>query len=375
MPLHRLSALLFEPSSTLTGNLEKLHDRLLETVPGVDRIACVLYDSGTDALKTFINSTRSGVAISAYEYKLADSHALSQLAASGEFRVIDDIAATLDTNTAHTQWLREQGYQSSFTVPLYDSGKLLGFVFFDSLQANAFNGSVQRDLVLFTNLISMTIAGEVAALRTMLETARVARELAEVRDFETGAHLERMSRVARLIAKEVAQAHGKNDEFVESVYLFAPLHDIGKIGIPDSILLKPGRLNPEERAIMETHVEKGMRIIDRIVGTPPHQRLPDSPILRNIVHCHHEYLNGTGYPRRLKGEEIPLEARIVTVADIFDALAAPRPYKQMWTVQEAMNELDLMVQAGQLDSTCVQALHKHQDTVLAILQKFVDETA
>jgi len=374
MPLHRLPTLLLEPSTTLTENLKKLHDRLLETVPGVDRIACVLYDDSTDTLKTFINSTRRGVAITAYEYKLADSQALSHLAASGEFRVIDNIAASLGSDTAHTQWLREQGYLSSFTVPLYDSGKLLGFVFFDSLQAGAFNTLVQRDLVLFTNLISMTIAGEVAALRTMLETARVARELAEVRDFETGAHLERMSRIARMIAKEVAPSHGKDDEFVESVYLFSPLHDIGKIGIPDNILLKPGRLNPKERAIMETHVEKGMRIIDRIVGEPPHQRLPDSPILRNIVHCHHEYLNGTGYPRKLKGEQIPLEARIVTVADIFDALAAPRPYKEMWTVQDAMDELDKMVQAGKLDSTCVQALHKQQDEVFAILQQFVDET-
>lgn len=368
-------ALPLELSATLTERLEVLHGRLLKTVPTVDRIACALYDADTDHLKTFINSTRHGRAIAAYEYKLSDSYALSQLAASGEFRVIDDIAATLNSDTTHTQWLREQGYQSSFTVPLYDGGTLTGFVFFDSCQTHAFSGSVQRDLVLFTNLIGMTIANEMATIRTMLEATRVARELAEVRDFETGAHLERMARYARLIARTVAPHHGKNDEFVESVYLFSPLHDIGKIGIPDHILLKPGRLDPQERAIIETHVEKGVQVIDRIVGTPPHQRLPDSTILRNIVHCHHEFLDGSGYPRKLKGDEIALEARIVTVADIFDALTAIRPYKRIWTLDEAFDELDRMVGAGKLDGECVAALKAKRHEVSAIQKQFADEEA
>lgn len=366
-------ALPFEPSATLTERLEILHGRLLKTVPSVDRIACALYDPGKDSLKTFINSTRRGQPITAYEYKLSDSYALSKLAASGEFRVIDNIAATLDTNTAHTQWLREQGYQSSFTVPLYDGGALIGFVFFDSCQTHAFSGSVQRDLVLFTNLIGMTIVNEMATLRTMLEATRVARELAEVRDFETGAHLERMAQYARIIAKAIAPTHGKNDEFVESVYLFAPLHDIGKIGIPDHILLKPGKLDPQERAIIETHVEKGVQVIDRIVGKPPHQRLPDSAVLRNIVHCHHEYLDGSGYPRQLRGQEVALEARIVTVADIFDALTAPRPYKRIWTLEEAFDELERMVRVNKLDADCVQALRAHKDEVSFIQKQFADD--
>ncbi|MDV7399628.1 HD domain-containing protein, partial [Arthrospira platensis SPKY1] len=114
----------------------------------------------------------------------------------------------------------------------------------------------------------------------------MARELAEVRDFETGSHLERMARYSRLIARAVAPVYGLNDEFIESVYLFASLHDVGKIGIPDKVLLKPGKLTEEERLVMETHVDKGVQIIDRIVGTGEHQRLPDSAILRNIVHCH-----------------------------------------------------------------------------------------
>jgi len=360
-------------ADTLTRRLEALHARLLETVPAVDRIACALYDSGEDLLKTFINSTRNGHAISSYEYKLADSHALSEMAASGEFRVLDNIEQILRSDTAHTAWLRSQGYLSSFTVPIYDGGSLAGFVFFDSFLVNAFIPQVQRDLVLYTNLISMAITSELAAVRSVLEATRVARELTEVRDFETGYHLERMARYSRVIAKAVAPLYGKNDEFVESVYFFSSLHDIGKIGIPDKVLLKPGKLDPVERAIMETHVEKGIKIIDRIVGTGPQARLPDATVLRNIIQCHHEYLDGSGYPQHLKGESVPLEARIVTVADIFDALTAMRPYKHAWAHEQALKELDSMVEQGKLDGDCVRAVHTHLGQMLDIFVRYTDD--
>ncbi|NIC40935.1 HD domain-containing phosphohydrolase [Aquabacterium sp. A08] len=371
----RLLSGLSQHADTLTQRLQTLHQHLLDTVPAVDRIACALYDAQEDTLKTFINSTRAGRAISGYEYKLSDSQALSALARSGEFRVLDDIAQMVQSNTGHAQWLREQGYRSSFTVPLYDGGQLQGFVFFDSLQTGAFSPEVQRDLVLYSNLIGMAIASEFAAVRSVLEATRVARELAEVRDFETGAHLERMARYSRVIALAVALHFGLNDEFVESVYLFSSLHDIGKIGIPDKVLLKPGKLDAAERVVMEGHVDKGVQIIDRIVGTGAHQRLPDSTVLRNIVHCHHEYLDGSGYPRGLRGDAVPVEARIVTVADIFDALTALRPYKQVWTPQAALGELDRMVAAGQLDPACVRAVHEHLPEILAIRERYNDEPA
>ncbi len=358
---------------TLTQRLRALHDKLLTTMPQVDRIACALYDQGEDLLKTFINSTREGRPLLGYEYKLADSRSLRELANSGEFRVLDDLEQALQSNSAHTAWLREQGYRSSFTVPIYDGPGLLGFVFFDSKEKGAFTPQVQRDLVLYSSLINMAIAGEMSAIRSVLEATRIARELAEVRDFETGAHLERMAHYSRVIAKFAASRHGMDDEFVESVYLFSSLHDIGKIGIPDSVLLKRGRLDPEERIIMESHVEKGVQIIDRVVGTGLQQRLPDSSVLRNIVHCHHEYLDGSGYPRHLRGEEIPLEARVVTVADIFDALTAYRPYKRPWTPEQALAELDRMVELGKLDRDCVEAVHERWSEIVAIGERYRDE--
>lgn len=363
---------LIENSGTLTARLSALHDRLLESVPGIDRIACALYDTDTDRLKTFINSTRNGVALQGYEYQLANSFSLSKLAKSGDFRVLDEIATSIQSNSDHSAWLKRQGYRSSFTVPIYDAGNLLGFIFFDSMAPAVFTPQVQRDLVLYTTLITMSITSEMSAVRMVIESARVARELTEMRDFETGAHLDRMGRYSRIIARSVAQRHGLSDEFVESVFLFAPLHDIGKISIPDSILTKPGKLDPEEHRIMQTHVLKGMQIIERIMGKKGVNQFPASSILRNIVQSHHELLDGSGYPQGLRAEQIPMEARIVAVADVFDALTSRRPYKKEWPVERALEELKGLVALGKIDADCVAALHDHVDEVQEIRIRYTD---
>ena len=317
---------LTQPSPSLNASLAHLHDKILERIGCVDRLACVIHDADTDMLKTFINSTRHGTPISAYEFKLSESESLSRLAVERDVRIIDDIPAVIAPTSRHSSWLLSQGYQSSFTTVLTDQGRFFGFLFANSTQKNAFTMEVQRDLLLFTSLINMAISNELAAIRSISASVVVARDLTKLRDFETGAHLERMARNSRLIAKNIAAKRGLNDEFVEHVYFFAPLHDVGKIGIPDEILLKPGKLDPHEREIMQTHVEKGMGIIEKILGEFQASELPNSSILRNIVLCHHEFLDGSGYPRQLKGDAIPIEARIVTVADIFDALMHVRPY-------------------------------------------------
>ena len=127
--VHGIPAKLFTPGTTLTQRLEGLHRQLMASVPVVDRIACAIYDPEEDMLRTFINSTRSGEAISAYQFKLSDSISLSRLAKSGEFRVLEDIPATIAPNTPHSTWVLKQGYKSSFTVPMYDGAGFIGFIF------------------------------------------------------------------------------------------------------------------------------------------------------------------------------------------------------------------------------------------------------
>jgi len=347
---------LIAASGSLGTRIQALHEKLLARVPVTDRIACVLHDPGTDMLKTFINSTRVGVPINGYEFPLRDSSSLSHLADSGEFRVIDDIPSVVNPDSPHSSWLLEQGYRSSFTLPMYDLSNFMGFMFFNSMQAEAFTPSRQRDLLMYANLMTMAIASERGAVRSILNSASVAREVAKLRDFETGAHLERMALYSRLIAKEVAGKLELDDEWIEHVFLFAPLHDIGKIGIPDSILLKPGRLTPEERTIMQTHVNLGLSLAERILERIGARSLPDSSVMTNIIGGHHEFMDGSGYPRGLAGDDVPIEARIVTVADIFDALTSQRPYKEPWSVADALVELERLTADGKLDPICVAAL-------------------
>ena len=363
------------PSGTgqsLGTRMQLLHDQLLELVPCIDRIACVLYDKRDDLLRTFINSTRKGEAIKGYEFRLAESPSLSRIASTGTNRVIDEIAEAVQPDSLHSEWLLRQGYRSSLTVPLYDKGAFIGFLFYDASQPAAFTESVQRKLSLFSTLISMLIGNELKVAQSITTSAQVAREFAHLRDFETGGHLDRMAHYARVIARELQHSHDLSDEFIEHLYLFAPLHDIGKIGIPDSVLLKPGQLTPDERQLMETHVEKGVEVLEKMIGEFGLDQLPDSLVMRNVVAGHHECLDGSGYPHGLKGDAVALEARIIAVADVLDALISHRPYKQAWPMEDAIAELERLVTVGKFDVECVSAVKKHQAEILAIRDRFSD---
>lgn len=163
---------------------------------------------------------------------------------------------------------------------------------------------------------------------TRLEVIRRLGRAAEYRDDMTGYHIIRMSRYSQLLAL----AAGMNEEEAEVLLNASPMHDIGKIGIPDSILLKPGKLDSEEWAIMQKHVDIGVEILS---GS-------DSELMdmaAEIAQNHHEKWDGTGYPRALEGENIPLTGRIVAVADVFDALTTERSYKEAWSVEKAVEFL------------------------------------
>ncbi|MDR1613865.1 MAG: response regulator [Planctomycetota bacterium] len=156
-----------------------------------------------------------------------------------------------------------------------------------------------------------------------LECYRALGALAETRDQETGRHLERIADYSTLLASLL----GSPPAFVEDMRTFSPLHDIGKVGIPDSILLAPRRLEPREFEIMKTHSELGYQIL--------HGR-PSMEMAAEICRSHHEKWNGTGYPLGLSGDDIPITARIVALVDVYDALRSRRHYKQPWTHEKAM---------------------------------------
>ena len=251
-------------------------------------------------------------------------------------------------------------------------GQFFGFLFFNSYQAEAFTEEVLRQLDPFGHLISLTILQELSAMYTLLATVRTARDIAHVRDSETGSHLNRMSRYARLIASKISGKYGLSDKFVEDIFVFSPLHDIGKIGIPDEVLLKPAALTAPERALMKTHALRGREMIDRMLGNFELNSMPNIDMLRNIAEYHHEALDGSGYPHGMHHDEIPLEARIVAVADIFDALTSRRPYKQAWSNDEAFAMLGSL--GGlKLDQDCVEALIQSRTEVEEIQGCFSED--
>ena len=360
---------MLESPSTLNHRLGAIHRKLIQSYPLIERIACAIYDPAEDLLSTFINSTRSGKTLQNYSFKLSESHSLKQLAEERSVRVIQSFKAFGTPHNVHQQWLLDEGYQSSFTVPLYCGERFVGFVFFDARVENAFDAGVQRDLVMYANLINMSICGELNAVRSIIASTRLAMEFTQLRDFETGAHLERISRYSREIAKAVAKQYHLNDEFIQHVFHFSPLHDIGKIGVPDSILLKPSGLTPDERQIMQSHVIKGEQMMAKIIAEFDLRDMPDSKIMFNIVACHHEMMDGSGYPRQLKGDDIPIEARIVTVADIFDALSTARPYKAAWPLERVLEELRKMAELNKLDRNCVMAVINNIDEFIRIKEE------
>lgn len=198
-------------------------------------------------------------------------------------------------------------------------------------------------------------------LTTRQQIIRRLGRAAEFKDNETGNHVLRMSHYARLIA----EAHGLGDEAASIIFNTAPMHDIGKIGIPDAILLKPGKLDAGEWKVMHQHPIMGAEII----GKHENELLETARI---IALCHHEKWNGSGYPRGLKGEDIPLEGRIVAIADVFDALVSLRPYKPAFPLDEALRLMESQT-GSHFDPELMQAFRKALPEILRIKEIYADE--
>lgn len=182
----------------------------------------------------------------------------------------------------------------------------------------------------------------------------------EARSKETGAHVERVS----LVSEKLAQLYGLSEEEVSTITMAAPLHDIGKVAIPDCVLHKPDKLNQEEWIIMKKHVDYGVEILS-------HSKRALIRVGRDIAGTHHEKWDGTGYPNQLSGYAIPVSGRIVALADVFDALGAKRAYKAPWTDDEIMHEIK--AQRGKhFEPKLVDLLLEHWDEFVAIREAHPD---
>jgi HD-GYP domain-containing protein (c-di-GMP phosphodiesterase class II) len=355
----------------LPEKIEYVHGLLKSRYDFIDRISVAIYDSKTDLLKTYLHSSEDENPLVLYSAKLSDSESMQEILKVGRPRVVNDLDIFSNVSAEHARRIAARYYRSSYTMPMFLNGEFFGFLFFNSHRKNVFDENVLHYLDMVGHLISLLVINEMSTARGLYAIVKTAANITLHRDVETGAHLDRMSNFSRLIAREVAKKYKLNDDLVEHIFLFSPLHDIGKIGISDSILLKAGKLTEAEFDTMKTHASKGGEIIDMMLKNLGFDEFPHAEILRNIALYHHEAINGSGY-NGLIGEEIPVEAKIVAVADVFDALTSVRPYKEAWSNERAF--LFLKSMAGtKFDSDCVAALINRSAEVEAIQESFKED--
>ena len=353
----------------LKQKLASAHQVIRNSLPFIARIAVALYDPETRILKTFIHSSENTCPLENYQAMIDDAPSLKRIIDKGMPRVINNFLTFDSSDKQHNQRLGRAGYAASYTMPIFNSGEFLGCIFFNSREAEVFDDRALSQLDVFGHLISLLVISELSSIKTLAAALKTSGRITHLRDPETGSHLDRMSRYSRLIASALADRYHLDDAYIEHIFMFSPLHDIGKIGIPDGILMKPERLDREEMEIMKSHTVKGREIIDEILVNFGLDGVDYVNILRNIAEFHHESVNGAGYPSGREGNAIPLEARIVAVADIFDALTSRRVYKNAWSNVDAFEALSRL--AGEkLDRDCVNALLDNVDEIEKIQRQF-----
>ncbi len=282
-----------------------------------------------------------------YQSSLSET-SLSQVIASNEYRIINDLEAYLEAhpNSESTKLIIDEGMRSSITIPLAVDSKVVGVLFFSSTEKDVYD--IQHIHFLSSIANALTYAFEKSFVHDELVLAAIKgfAAIVESKDHVTGNHIDRMSYYSKYLA-ELLYAEKKyeaivDESFIEQVFKFSALHDIGKVGIDDQILNKPGKLTEAEFSVMQQHTLVGYQILKDMSDTAYFNRVAYFKTAMEITHYHHEKYDGSGYPEGLVGNEIPLSARIVAIADVFDALTSERPYKSAYSFEEALE----LIKAG-----------------------------
>ncbi|MCG3203537.1 MAG: hypothetical protein KCHDKBKB_00207 [Elusimicrobia bacterium] len=356
----RLSLLLkYAKKASTTTNLDELLQLLVEeskVVLNAERATVFLVDRKKNELWSKVASGTETIRIP------IDKGIAGAVATSGHMLNIKDVYRD---NRFNPEIDKKTGYRTKSTLaaPMFNAKNLVIGVFqvLNNKEKKYFD---KQDEEILT-LLSEQASGHVENAQLYQEVRKATQETiirlaaaVEFKDHDTRAHLWRMSQYSAIVAREM----GLDPDWTENLRLAAPMHDIGKIGVPDAILNKPGKLNEEEWLEMKKHPVHGYEIL----------KDTENELMQmsaTIALCHHEKWDGSGYPRGLKGEAIPMEARIATIADVFDALTSKRIYKPSFSIEETLQIID--ADAGKhFDPKVVEALHKGMEKVLPIMKAF-----
>lgn len=302
-----------------------------------DRIGIAVMSNDGQSIEAVTARSKYEVKLgSGYRQKIENS-SLRDVIFNHDVRIINDLDDYYQEHpySDSTRLILEEGMKSSISLPLFHEDKAIGVVFFSSVQKFIYTKKHQQFLINIANALSTSLEKSFIFENLMISTVRGFAKIVESKDNITGNHIDRIGHYSEFVAKILVAEYEEVDEkFIKSIKRLSPLHDIGKVGIADSILNKPSKLTVDEMNTMKTHSLDGALILEELlvsIGTKEFEMAVD------IAKYHHEKVNGMGYPFGLSGNDIPLSARIVALTDVFDALTSERPYKKAYSFEETMH--------------------------------------
>ena len=317
-------------------------------------------------------------ALSAFGYDVTiavDGRRAFELLRTGEFRlVLSDWEMPEMSGVELCRRIRQRPWSSYIYVILLTSHSGVGNTI-HGLEAGA-DDFITKPFQPQELRLRLRVGERILALENRDLTIFALAKVAESRDEQTGAHLERIREYCRILADELSHHEDYSDtidgEYVHLIYLTSPLHDIGKVGIPDNVLLKPGRLTPAEFEIMKQHAMIGAETLAAAAKAHPEAHFLG--MAREIAMTHHEWFDGSGYPCGLAGKDIPLCGRITMLADVYDALTSARVYKPAYS-HETARTMIVKGSGTQFDPDVVDAFLRREDDFQAIRRKTDGATA
>ncbi|BEP30039.1 HD domain-containing phosphohydrolase [Helicovermis profundi] len=292
----------------------------------------------------------------------------------------DEKCCCTENNIEFTPWIDKVVIENInnnkvIKTPIAMNNIILGFAYFE-IDKEFFKESYIDFVKLIETKLSMAFYKSLLFDDLLNIVTSSLAKMAEAKDPETGGHLKRMALYTELLAKKLSikskWEKEINSEFIRNIYLTAPMHDIGKVSIKDDILLKPGKLTDAEFEIMKTHVNAGAEVLKDLDKKFSGFNINYFDIAVDIALCHHEKFNGSGYPNGLKGDTIPISARICAIADVFDALSTKRPYKTAFSLEKCYRIIN-EGKGNHFDPEVVDVFFESKEEIEKIYYKYKEE--
>lgn len=342
----------------------------------IDRLAFAVFENGLIKAE-FAHSASEEVYLKPPFAQHYLKSSLGKVGKEGKVRIINDLESYFLNHkySGATELLLKEGMRSSLTFPLMFEDRCIGFLFLNSKEKNKFSSEISESLAFAEKLLSMAFHKIMLMDKTVINTIAGLTELSEKRDNETGLHMKRIAMYSKAICEDIilngVYSGDINYAAAKEIFEQSPLHDIGKVGIQDSVLLKPGKLSPEEFNAMKEHSAIGYTVLNKINTANKLAGGFNFKTGEDIIRHHHEKWDGSGYPDGLKGENIPLSARIVAVADVFDALTSKRPYKEPFSIEKSLEIIE-QSSGSHFDPKIVRAFLNAQDKIRCIHKDYAE---